>query len=191
MKSQEAKRHTVAATRVETAQAVLPQHTNAMGTLFGGVVMQWIDVAAAIAASRHAGGPVVTASMDRLHFLRPVRLEEFVIVRAEVSFAAHTSMEVEVEVLSENPWTGQRSATTHALLTFVALDEHGHPRQVPPLSTETAFERRRARAAALRRAQRLHERARLRRPKQHRDRDPKHQKAGNPRTNTSSKAARR
>ena len=74
------KRHTVAATRVETAQAVLPGHTNSMGTLFGGVVMQWIDVAAAIAASRHAGGPVVTASMDRLHFLRPVHVQQFVIV---------------------------------------------------------------------------------------------------------------
>jgi acyl-CoA hydrolase len=133
----------VAATRVETAQVVLPGHTNAMGTLFGGVLMQWIDVAAAIAAARHARGPVVTASMDRLHFLRPVRVEEFVIVRAEVSYTAHTSMEVEVEVQSENPWTGERASTTHALLTFVSVDEHGHPRVVPPLETETAFERRR------------------------------------------------
>ena len=155
------KRHTVAATRVETAQAVLPGHTNSMGTLFGGMVMQWIDVAAAIAAARHARGPVVTASMDRLHFLRPVRVEEFVIVRAEVSFAAHTSMEVEVDVLSENPWTGERAATTHALLTFVAIDEQGRPRRVPVLETETAHERRRFRAAARRRAARLRERAHL------------------------------
>jgi acyl-CoA hydrolase len=167
MKSQAVKRHTVAATRVETAQAVLPQHTNAMGTLFGGVVMQWIDVAAAIAAARHAGGPVVTASMDRLHFLRPVRLEEFVIVRAEVSFAANTSMEVEVEVLSENPWTGDRACTTHALLTFVGLDEQGRPRPVPRLTTETAFERRRAKAAARRRAERLLERSSLERSGRH------------------------
>ncbi len=165
MKRQIEKRHTVAATRVETAQAVLPGHTNAMGTLFGGIVMQWIDVAAAIAASRHAGGPVVTASMDRLHFLRPVRLEEFVIVRAEVSHAAHTSMEVEVDVLSENPWTGERAATTHALLTFVAIDENGQPRPVPALVTETASERRRFREAAKRRSERLRERAHLsRRP---------------------------
>jgi acyl-CoA hydrolase len=165
MKRPVVKKHTVAATRVETAQAVLPGHTNAMGTLFGGVVMQWIDVAAAIAASRHARGPVVTASMDRLHFLRPVRIEEFVIVRAEVSFAAHTSMEVEVDVLSENPWTGERAATTHALLTFVAIDEQGRPRKVPVLETETASERRRFQAAARRRAARLRERAHLdRRP---------------------------
>ena len=149
------------ATRVETAQAVLPAHTNAMGTLFGGVVMQWIDVAAAIAAARHAGGPVVTASMDRLHFLRPVRLEEFVVVRAEVSYAACTSMEVEVVVLSEDPWTGERASTTHALLTFVAIDKEGRPREVPKLETETAFERRRFKAAAERRSERLRERAHL------------------------------
>jgi len=161
MKRHAAKRHTVAATRVETAQVVMPGLTNAMGTLFGGIVMQWIDVTAAIAASRHASGPVVTASMDRLHFLRPARLEEFVIIRAEVSFAAHTSMEVEVDVLSENPWTGERASTTHALLTFVAVDEKGQPRPVPALVTETDFERRRFRQAAKRRVERVKERSRL------------------------------
>jgi len=168
MKNRVEKRHTVAATRVETAQAVLPGYTNAMGTLFGGAVMQWIDVAAAIAAARHAGGPVATASMDRLHFLRPVRVEEFVIVKAEVSFAAHTSMEVEVEVLAENPWTGERAQATHAFLTFVALDEQGQPRPVPKLVTETAAEKRRFRQAATRRAARLRERSELRTPRAHR-----------------------
>ena len=163
------KAHTVAATRVETAQAVLPGHTNAWGTLFGGLLMQWIDVAAAIAAARHAGGPVATASMDRLHFLRPVHVGEFVIVRAEVSFAARTSMEVEVEVLSEEPWTGNRASTTHALLTFVSIDEEGRPRPVPALVTETASERRRFREAAKRRDERLRERAHLARRPAHRD----------------------
>ncbi len=155
------------ATRVETAQVVLPSHTNAMGTLFGGVLMQWIDVAAAIAAARHARGPVVTASMDRLHFLRPVRAEEFVIVRAEVSYSARTSMEVEVAVEAEDPWTGERASTTHALLTFVALDEHGRPRVVPPLVTETASERKRFTEAVRRRRARLRERTALarRRPR--------------------------
>jgi acyl-CoA hydrolase len=161
MKKPAGKRHTVAATRVETAQAVLPAHTNPMGTLFGGIVMQWIDIAAAIAATRHAGGPVVTASMDRLHFLRPVRLEELVVVKAEVSYAARTSMEVEVEVFSENQWTGERASTTHALLTFVAVDEQGRPRAVPKLETTTSHERRRFRAAAQRRAERLRERSHL------------------------------
>jgi len=130
--------------------------------------MQWIDVAAAIAAARHAGGPVATASMDRLHFLRPVRVEEFVIVKAEVSFAARTSMEVEVEVLAENPWTGERAQATHAFLTFVALDEQGQPRPVPKLVTETAAEKRRFRQAATRRAARLRERSELRTPRAHR-----------------------
>ncbi len=161
MKKQMENRHTVAATRVETAQAVLPGHTNGMGTLFGGVVMQWIDVAAAIAAARHAGGLVATASMDRLHFLRPVRVEEFVIVKAEVSFAAHTSMEVEVEVLAENPWTGDRSQATHAFLTFVALDENGKPRPVPRLILETPAEKQRFRDAAKRRSARLRDRSEL------------------------------
>lgn len=158
MKNPRPGRHTVAATRVETAQVVLPGHTNGMGTLFGGVLMQWIDVAAAIAAMRHARGPVVTASMDRLHFLRPIRVEEFAIIRAEVSFTAHTSMEVEVEVASENPWTGERAPTTHALLTFVSLDEHGRPRPVPSLVTETLAERKRFKEAARRRQARLRER---------------------------------
>jgi acyl-CoA hydrolase len=132
-----------------------------MGTLFGGVVMQWIDVAAAIAAARHARGPVVTASMDRLHFLRPVHVQQFVIVQAEVTFAAHSSMEVEVNVLSEDPWTGERATTTHALLTFVAVDKEGRPREVPKLVTATAFEKRRFQEAARRRKARLRERKHL------------------------------
>jgi acyl-CoA hydrolase len=168
MKNRTGKRHTVAATRVETAQVALPGHTNAMGTLFGGVVMQWIDVAAAIAAARHAGGPVATASMDRLHFLRPIRVEEFVIVKAEVSFAARTSMEVEVEVLAENPWTGDRFQATHAFLTFVALDKRGCPRPVPRLVIETPAERQRFEQAAVRRAARLRERVELGKPGAHR-----------------------
>jgi acyl-CoA hydrolase len=167
-KTQGPKRHTVAATRVETAQAVLPGYTNPMGTLFGGVVMQWIDVTAAIAATRHAGGLVATASMDRLHFLRPVCVGEIVIIRAEVSFAAHTSMEVEVEVLAENPRTGERAQATHAFVTLVALDEAGRPGLVPQLVTETAAERRRFKQAAARRAARLRERSELGRADVHR-----------------------
>jgi acyl-CoA hydrolase len=158
MKKRDARAHTVGATRVETAQVVLPSHTNTMGTLFGGVLMQWIDVAASVAAARHARGPVVTASMDRLHFLRPIRAEEFVIIRAEVSGTARSSMEVEVQVEAEDPWTGERAAATHALLTFVALDEHGRPRPLPRLVTKTAFERQRFAQAARRRRARLRER---------------------------------
>src|SRR5450432_1519471 len=148
-------RRTPRSSRVETAQLVLPGLTNVHGTIFGGILMQWIDMAASIAAARHAGGPVVTASMDRLHFLDPVQLGEVVLLQAQVNFAARTSMEVGVRVLSENQATFERRQTTRAYLTFVAVDENGRPRPVPRLHPETADERRRQRDARARRAVRL------------------------------------
>lgn len=150
--------HTPAASRVETAQIVLPGATNTRGTIFGGMLMQWIDTAAAIAASRHAESAVVTASMDRLHFLRPIHAGDVVIVQAQVNYAARTSMEVGVRVLSENPATGARAQTTRAYLTMVAVDEGGRPTPVPSLHAATEADRRRFREAAVRRAVRLRER---------------------------------
>jgi len=120
--------------------------------------MQWIDIAAGIAAARHASGPVVTASMDRLHFLSPVRLGEVVILQAQVNFAARTSMEVGVRVFAENQRTAIRRQTTRAYLTFVAVDGEGRPTPVPPLVAETAQDRRRFAEARRRRAVRLRER---------------------------------
>jgi acyl-CoA hydrolase len=151
-------RRTPRDSRVETAQLVLPGLTNVHGTIFGGILMQWIDIAAGIAAGRHAGGPVVTASMDRLHFLDPVLLGEVVILQAQVNFAATTSMEIGVRVMCENPTTLDRRQTTRAYLTFVAVDEHGQPRPVPALHPQTAVERRRYADAQRRRAVRLRER---------------------------------
>lgn len=151
-------RRTPRASRVETAQLVLPGLINTHNTIFGGILMQWIDVAGGIAAGRHAGGPVVTASMDRLHFLGPVQLGEVVIVQAQVNFAAKTSMEVGVRVLCENQKTSQRRQTTRAYLTFVAVDDAGRPREVPPLHPETAEEKRRFADAKHRRTVRLRER---------------------------------
>src|SRR4029450_4001505 len=90
------------ASRVETAQVVLPGLTNVHGNIFGGMLMQWIDIAGAIAAARHAQGSVVTVSMDSLHFLQPVRLGELVIIQAQVNFSARTSMEVGVRVVVED-----------------------------------------------------------------------------------------
>src|SRR6476619_2380838 len=127
------RKHTPRASRVETEQLVLPGLTNTHGTIFGGMLMQWIDIAAGIAAARHATGPVVTASMDRLHFLSPVHLGEVVILQAQVNFAAHTSMEVGVRVFAEDQRTCERRQTTRAYLTFVAVDTDGRPREVPPL----------------------------------------------------------
>jgi acyl-CoA hydrolase len=151
-------RRTPRTTRVETAQVVLPGLTNVHGTIFGGILMQWIDITASIAASRHAGGSVVTASMDRLHFINPVHLGEVVILQAQVNFAARTSMEVGVRVFAENQRTFDRRQTTRAYLTFVAVDDQGRPQEVPPLIIETAEERRRFADAQRRRAVRLRER---------------------------------
>ncbi len=121
--------------------------------------MQWIDVAAAIAAARHSQSAVVTASMDRLHFLQPVRLGGVVIVQAQVNYAARTSMEVGVRVFSEDPRTRERVQATRAYVTMVAVDDKGKPRVVPPLELETDEDRRRFAAAEQRRAVRLAERA--------------------------------
>src|SRR3954451_8818246 len=88
-------------------EIVLPSDTNALGTIFGGKIMSWIDIAGAIAAGRHSRRVVVTASIDALHFLAPVRLGHFVHIRAMVNYAARTSMEVGVRVDSENPLTGE------------------------------------------------------------------------------------
>jgi acyl-CoA hydrolase len=143
---------------VETAQVVLPGLTNVHGTIFGGILMQWIDGAAGISAARHAGGLVVTASMDRLHFLRPARLGDVVIVQAQVNFAARSSMEIGVRVFAENQLTRERIQATRAYLTFVAVDDQGRPREVPPLHLESDADQRRFREARARRAVRLRER---------------------------------
>jgi acyl-CoA hydrolase len=142
--------------RVEMTQIVMPSHTNgAGGVLFGGVVMQWIDVCAGVSAMRHAGGAVVTASIDRLDFLSPIRLGDIVVLQAQVNFAARTSMEVGCRVETEDPRSGVRRYTTKAYLTFVAVDEHGRPRPVPAVAPASPEEQRRFDAAARRRAERL------------------------------------
>jgi acyl-CoA hydrolase len=146
------------ASRVETAQIVLPGQTNSYGTIFGGMLMQWIDVVGAIAAARHAQGAVVTASMDRLHFLQPVRLGAVVILQAQVNFAARTSLEVGVRVFVEDLRTRQRMQATRSYLTFVAVDSEGRPRPVEPLVLESDEDRRRFQEASERRAARLRER---------------------------------
>lgn len=134
---------------------ILPSDTNALQGAFGGKVMQWIDVCAAIAAQRHCRRLVVTASMDDLHFHASVRLGWYVILKARVLAAFTTSMEVGVTVHAENPLTGERQLTTRALLTFVALDEHGKKARVPPLQVESDAERRAAEEAHARRSERI------------------------------------
>ncbi len=136
-------------------ELVLPTHTNALGSIFGGVVMSWIDIAAAITAQRHSRKNVVTASIDALNFIAPVFKGWVVNLRASVNYAGKTSMEIGVRVDAENPVTGERFHTASAYLTFVALDSHGKPTGIPRVQPESADELRRFEAAKARRAHRL------------------------------------
>ncbi len=147
---------TPTSTRCVMTQIVMPGHTNgAAGVLFGGVMMQWIDVCAGVAAMRHAGGGVVTASIDRLDFIVPVRVGDVVVLQAQVNFARRTSMEVGCRVETEDPSTRQRRYTTKAYLTFVAIDGTGKPRPVPALELESDEDHRRFTDGARRREERL------------------------------------
>jgi len=150
------------ASRVVMTESVLPGDGNPLGTAFGGRIAQWIDVAAAIACQRHCRQRVVTASMDDLHFLKPIRVGMTVELRAQVNATFRTSMESGVRIESENPLTGERAHVCTAYLTFVAQDEKGRPVPVPALVLETDEDRRREHDAKRRRAVRL-ERARVKR----------------------------
>ncbi|HEY8270134.1 MAG TPA: acyl-CoA thioesterase [Pseudobdellovibrionaceae bacterium] len=145
----------VSASQVIMTQLVLPSHINAMGSIFGGTVMSWIDIAAAIAAQRHSNKEVVTASMDSLSFIAPVYKGWVVNLKASVNFTSRTSMEVGVRVDAENPRTGEVFHTASAYTTFVALGSNGKPAEVPALVLETADEKRRFEAARKRREARL------------------------------------
>ncbi len=140
---------------VAMTEIVLPSHTNALGTIFGGTVVSWIDIAAAIAAQKHSRSMVVTASIDALHFISPVKLGHFVHIRASVNNAARTSMEVGVRVESEDPLTGLKTHTATAYTTFVALNAKGKPQTVPTLTPESPDEKRRYKAALERRSSRM------------------------------------
>jgi acyl-CoA hydrolase len=146
------------ASAVQMTEIVLPSYANALGTVFGGQVAAWIDIAAGVAAMRHARNIVVTASMDDLHFVAPAHVGEVVVLRAHVNRAFTTSMEVGVRVEAENPLTGERRHTATAYLTFVALDAAGQRIAVPPLLPESEVERRRYQQAEQRRIWRLERR---------------------------------
>jgi acyl-CoA hydrolase len=146
----------VSASRSEMTEIVLPAQTNPLGKLLGGQVMHLVDMAAAMAAHRHSNSYVVTASVDYIDFRSSVNLGEIVMLHSQVNRVFHTSMEVGVEVYSENVLTGEHKHTTTAYVTFVAIDEHTKkPKAVPPLFLKTAAERRRFREAAGRRKTRL------------------------------------
>jgi acyl-CoA hydrolase len=136
-------------------QVVLPNDANPLGFILGGTVMHLIDIAGAIAAHRHTRSLLVTAAVDGLQFLHPIKVGDLIILQARVTAAFSTSLEVEVEVFSEGTLTGERKQTSRAYLTFVAIDRGGGRVSVPTLLLETDAEKREARAAEARRAARL------------------------------------
>ncbi len=143
------------ASAVEMNELVLPSHANALGTVFGGQIMAWIDICAALAAMKHARCQCVTASMDALDFIVPIEVGHLVTLRAMVNYVGKTSMEVGVRVESGEPTSAVRAHAASAYLTFVALDAERRPTAVRGLVVETPEERLRSEEAAARRATRL------------------------------------
>jgi acyl-CoA hydrolase len=135
---------------VETRYLVMPQQANPQGTAFGGAIVGWIDMTAAMAGQRHCGREVVTAGIDSLVFRQPIRIGDHVILKAVVNYVSRSSMEVGVLVLREDPYTGEQITATTAHLTLVALDEHKRPTTAPPLLPRTPEEKKRYEEAGLR-----------------------------------------
>ncbi len=132
-------------------EVVLPNDTNHVGNLFGGKLMQWVDITAAIAAQRHCGRVVVTAAINHVSFDNPIKQNSVVTLEAKVSRAFSSSMEVYVDVWVENPVTGEKIKCNEAILTFVAIDQNGAPLPVPQLVPETELEKKRFESALRRR----------------------------------------
>ena len=153
MKNQKAK--TVADSLTETVEIVLPNDANSLGNILGGKVMQLIDIVGAIAAHRHCRTLLVTASVDNLDFVHPIKVGQLIALRAFVTRTFHTSLEVEVNVFLEDGLTGERRQTSSAFVTYVAVDQDGRPTKVPPIVPVTAEEKRRFREALARRRRRL------------------------------------
>jgi acyl-CoA hydrolase len=148
----------VSQSKVTMTELVLPQHTNALDSIFGGVIMSWIDIAAAISSQRHCGMQVVTASIDALNFVQPVYKGWIVNIKASVNFVSHTSMEIGVRVDAENPIQKKVFHTASAYMTFVAIGADGKPVPVPQVIPQSPEEVRRHAAAKLRRQHRLEQR---------------------------------
>ena len=145
----------------EMVQVVLPNDANPLGFILGGSVMHLIDIAGAIACHRHTRSLLVTAAVDGLQFLHPIKVGDLIILKSRVTAAWTTSLEVEVEVFSEETLTGVRRMTSRAYLTFVSIDTGGRRLTIPPLILETPVEKQKAAEAEVRRAERLRARREL------------------------------
>lgn len=140
---------------VEMRELILPNDTNLLGNLLGGRLLHWMDIAGAMAASRHSQSIVATAAIDSVDFKQPVHVGETIVLKAKLTWVGRTSMEVLVEACSENYLTGETKFTNRAYFIFVSLDENGKPRPVPKLILETDEERREYQEALKRREERL------------------------------------
>lgn len=142
------------ASYVETRYIIMPEHTNHYGTAFGGIIMSWIDIVAAMAAERHCGHEAVTVSIDKISFLSPINIGDHVILKGCVNYTGNTSMEIGVVVFKESPRTNERIKATSAYLTFVGLDKKKKPVNIPKLIPVTEDEKRRYKNAEIRVADR-------------------------------------
>ena len=148
------KQKTVNNTHVIMHELVLPNDTNLLGNVLGGRVMHLMDMCAAMSAYKHARTAVVTASVDSLDFLAPVKMGEIMILKSSVNYTGKSSMEVGVRIESENPKTGHIHHTSSAYLTFVSLNENGKPQKVDDIELENDIEIRRFKEGKIRHEER-------------------------------------
>ncbi len=143
------------ASRIQLAQMMMPEHANTHGNVHGGWIMKLVDEAGALASTRHAAHRTVTVAIDQMVFRYPIHIGDLVLLNAEVTYAGRTSMEVEVDVIAENPISSEQIHTNAAYLVYVAIDDDGRPTQVPRLVAETPEEQARMDAALDRQKRRL------------------------------------
>jgi uncharacterized protein (TIGR00369 family) len=149
------KEKTMSSSRIQLAQMMQPEHANSQGNVHGGWIMKLVDEAGALASTRHAAHRTVTVAIDQMVFHHPIHIGDLVFFNAEVTYAGHTSMEIEVDVIAENPITGTQIHTNAAYLVYVALDDAGNPTRVPPLIAESPEEQIRLDAARERQKKRV------------------------------------
>ncbi len=146
------------ASRISIAQLMQPEHANTYGNVHGGWIMKLVDEAGALACMRHAQKRVVTVAVDSMVFREPIKIGDLIILNAEVTYTGRSSIEAEVQVVAENPITGERTHTNTAYLVYVALDDDGHATPIPALVVETEEEKQRMEQAKKRQAYRISQR---------------------------------
>ena len=149
------KGRTPSESEIEMTELVLPNDTNLLCNLLGGRLMHWVDIAGAMAASRHSNKVVATVALDSIDFRHPVRVGELVVLKARLTWAGTTSMEVVVKVFAEDYKNGKITQTNKLYLTYVALDDDGNPTAIPPLLPVTEEEKKEYKDAEERRNERL------------------------------------